>query len=315
MIERFYDPNEGTIEFDGVDMRDINVHWLRDQLGLVCQEASLFATTIEENIRYGFPEATERQIIEAAKQANCHDFIMAFPDGYQTRIGESSSALVSGGEKQRIALARALLKKPRILLLDEATSALDSANERIVQVALDAIMTRSEQTCVVIAHRLSTIRNADRIAVIDNGVVQEIGSHDELMAMPNGQYHRLQELQDLTASSKRGESKVPKHSKLLTEMVELEEENESADRREKLSSGPETPKEVSRYASRIWKMGYDDRQYLFVGKTVADGLQKLEKSSFPYVHLLFLLYDTLRCRSYRSFVGWYDVSSLGIYVR
>jgi len=196
LVERFYDPDSGTVELEGIDVKKLNVKWLRDQLGLVSQEPTLFNTTIAENIRYGRPNATQEDIEAAAMEANAHTFITSFPEGYQTPVGEQGTK-VSGGQKQRIALARALIKKPRLLLLDEATSALDSESERIVQEALDKVMASSNQTVIVIAHRLSTIRNADRIAVVSKGKVKEIGTHDELMAKPNGRYRRLQEFQNL----------------------------------------------------------------------------------------------------------------------
>jgi ATP-binding cassette, subfamily B (MDR/TAP), member 1 len=196
LMERFYDPDQGEIELDGTDLRDLNVRYLRDQLGLVSQEPTLFDCSVADNITYGYSGlVTQEHIEEAAKLANAHDFIMSFPQGYDTQVG-AGSALVSGGQKQRIALARALLRNPKILLLDEATSALDSESERIVQAALDKVMFREHRTCVVIAHRLSTVRNANRIAVIDNGKVRELGTHDQLMAK-GGRYARLVALQDL----------------------------------------------------------------------------------------------------------------------
>lgn len=152
LIECLYRPSKGHLEYNGVDMREINVRWLRDQFGLVSQEATLFNTTIEGNIRFGCPDATHEQVVEAAKKANCHGFITSFPDGYQTMIGEGSS-LVSGGEKQRIAIARAIIRSPSVYLLDEATSALDSESEKVVQAAIDRIMADAKQTCIVIAHR------------------------------------------------------------------------------------------------------------------------------------------------------------------
>ena len=155
-------------------MTKLNVKWLRDQLGLVSQEPTLFNTTIGENIKYGYPEASQKEIEEAAKKANAHDFISSFPDGYNTKVGENATQ-VSGGQKQRIAIARALIKNPKILLLDEATSALDSGSEQVVQEAINELMESKSQTVVVIAHRLSTIKNADRIAVISDGVVKELG--------------------------------------------------------------------------------------------------------------------------------------------
>jgi len=202
LIENYYRPTKGAIYFRGVDMKDLNVQWVRDQIGLVSQEPLLFDRSIAENIKLGMPEATQADIEEAAKEANAHDFIMSFPDKYGTEVG-SGSTQVSGGQKQRIAIARALIRKPKLLLLDEATSALDSESEQVVQEALDKIMADTSKTTIVIAHRLSTIRNADRIAVIDSGKVREIGTHDELMALPHGKYRRLQELQDLGSSIER----------------------------------------------------------------------------------------------------------------
>ena len=194
-MERFYDPDSGTVELDGVNLKKLNVHWLRDQFGLVSQEPVLFDTTILENIRFGFPDATQEQIESAAKLANAYDFIVDFPDGFETMVGEGGTQ-VSGGQKQRIALARALLRRPRFLLLDEATSALDTESERVVQEALDKIMTSEWLTTIVIAHRLSTICNADRIAVISDGKVREVGTHDELMSMPDGHYRKLHAFQN-----------------------------------------------------------------------------------------------------------------------
>lgn len=194
LIERYYDPDSGSIEFEGVDLKELNIGWYRDQISIVSQEPCLFAGTIGRNIAYGYPEATEKDIIKAAMDANAHDFISSFPKGYDTDVGESGGQL-SGGQKQRIAIARALVKDPKILLLDEATSALDSESERVVQMALDKLMEDHSRTTIVIAHRLSTIRRADRIAFIAGGKLREIGSHDELMDKPNGRYRRLVESQ------------------------------------------------------------------------------------------------------------------------
>jgi ATP-binding cassette subfamily B (MDR/TAP) protein 1 len=202
MVERFYDPLEGSVEYEGTDLKDINIKWYRDQIGFVSQEPTLFNTTIEENIRYGYAKATRAEIEEAAKQANAHDFIMSFPNGYKTNVGENATQ-VSGGQKQRIAIARAILKKPKILILDEATSALDNESEKIVQGAIDNLMRSKNQTIIVIAHRLSTIQDADRIAVIADGVLQEIGSHNELIGKPNGRYKRLVTFQDMTGNEKK----------------------------------------------------------------------------------------------------------------
>ena len=163
---------------DGRDIKSLNLRWLRQNIGIVSQEPVLFATSILENIRYGKADATMAEVEAAAKKANAHDFIMRFPEGYNTDVGDRGSQM-SGGQKQRIAIARALVSNPKILLLDEATSALDTESEKVVQEALDKA--REGRTSIVIAHRLSTIQNADVIASIENGRVVEMGSHLELM--------------------------------------------------------------------------------------------------------------------------------------
>jgi len=169
LLQRFYDPKEGEVCIDGNDIRDLNIGWMRAQIGVVGQEPVLFGTTIEENIRYGREGVTQVEIEAAAKEANAHDFILRLPLKYDTMVGERGAQL-SGGQKQRIAIARALVRNPKILLLDEATSALDNQSEAVVQRALDKA--RLGRTTIIVAHRLSTIRNADRIIVIKEGVVQ-----------------------------------------------------------------------------------------------------------------------------------------------
>ena len=178
-FERFYDPLDGAVLLDGVDIRELQVRWLRKQIGLVSQEPALFAMTIRENIRNGLEGASDAQVEEVARSANAQDFISALPDGYNTNVGERGVQL-SGGQKQRVAIARAILKGPRILLLDEATSALDAESERVVQEALDNLMQNC--TTVIVAHRLSTVKDADRIAVLQKGVVADSGTHSELLA-------------------------------------------------------------------------------------------------------------------------------------
>ena len=184
------------ITLDGVDIKDLNVRWLRSQLGLVSQEPVLFMGTVAENIAYGKAgEIPQAEIEEAARMANAHAFITErLSDGYQTQVGQGGSKL-SGGQKQRVAIARAIIRKPAVLLLDEATSALDNESERIVQAALDEIMTKLKRTTFVIAHRLSTIRNADKIAVVKKGRVVEQGKHDELLEVMDGVYFALVEAQ------------------------------------------------------------------------------------------------------------------------
>ncbi|KAI9208123.1 P-loop containing nucleoside triphosphate hydrolase protein [Polychytrium aggregatum] len=179
LIQRFYDPSAGDVVLDENNLKDLNVSWLRQHIGIVGQEPVLFNTSIKQNILMGaIEEVTESQLINACKMANCHAFITKLPQGYDTSVGEHGGML-SGGQKQRIAIARALIKNPRILLLDEATSALDTQSERIVQEALDNAS--KNRTTIVIAHRLSTIRNADVIVVLDHGVIAEIGNHSELL--------------------------------------------------------------------------------------------------------------------------------------
>ncbi|GFP95195.1 ABC transporter b family member 15 [Phtheirospermum japonicum] len=192
LLQRFYDPLGGEILLDGVKIDKLQVKWLRAQMGLVSQEPALFATSIKENILFGKEDASMDEVIEAAKASNAHNFITQLPHGYETQVGERGVQM-SGGQKQRIAIARAVIKAPKILLLDEATSALDSESERVVQEALDkAVLGR---TTIVIAHRLSTIRNADLIAVAQNGQVMEIGSHDDLIDNDQGLYTSLVRLQ------------------------------------------------------------------------------------------------------------------------
>lgn len=191
LIPRFYDVTSGSIKVDDYDVRDVQLHTLRTQIGIVPQETLLFGGTIEDNIRYGKLDATDEELVAAARAANAHQFITQLPEGYHTIVGERGVKL-SGGQRQRVAIARALLKNPRILILDEATSALDAESESLVQEALDRLM--QGRTTFVIAHRLSTVQIADRIAVMDRGRIVELGSHQELMAL-GGLYNRLYALQ------------------------------------------------------------------------------------------------------------------------
>ena len=191
LLARFYDPRSGKVTMDGADLRDLKIEDLRKLVGAVTQEALLFNDTIEENIRYGSPNATHEEVVAAAKLANAHDFIIAQPEGYNRIVGEKGFAL-SGGERQRIAIARAILRNPPILILDEATSALDTVTERLVQDALTNLM--KHRTVFAIAHRLSTIRNADLILVMDHGEIVERGTHEELYAL-NGAYRKLCDMQ------------------------------------------------------------------------------------------------------------------------
>ena len=197
LICRFYDVSEGVIELDGVDIRQLRIADFRRQIGLVLQEPFLFFGTIADNIAYGKPDATREEIIAAARAAHAHEFILRMPQGYDSLVGERGQGL-SGGERQRISIARALLINPRILILDEATSAVDTETEKEIQKALDNLV--RGRTTIAIAHRLSTLRKADRLVVMDKGVVVEEGNHDQLMAL-EGAYWRLYQAQQRQAES------------------------------------------------------------------------------------------------------------------
>ena len=196
LLQRFYDPQSGTIQFDGVDLKMLDPVELRKRIAVVAQQPSLFSGDVFHNIRYGNAMASEAEVKAAAKAAFAHEFVEALPDGYSSFLGEQGVRL-SGGQRQRIAIARAILKNPDILLLDEATSALDAQSEQAVQKALENLM--QNRTTIVIAHRLATIRNVDKIAVMENGKIAEIGSHNELLARSE-LYKRLCELQFQSAS-------------------------------------------------------------------------------------------------------------------
>ncbi|XP_052083244.1 ATP-dependent translocase ABCB1-like isoform X2 [Mytilus californianus] len=246
LIQRFYDPDAGQVLLDGNNIKDLNLNWLRQNIGVVSQEPVLFGCTIAENIRLGNPNATITEIEQAAKQANAHDFIKSLPQSYNTLVGERGAQL-SGGQKQRVAIARALIRDPRILLLDEATSALDSESENIVQEALEKA--RQGRTTLVIAHRLSTIQKADIIYVVDKGEIIEQGTHGDLMDK-QGLYHSL-----VTAQTLVNEDAVEF-------ALEEEEEEEAVDavpdqtvkrprsRIKSTSSDDKSPQKLSRQMSR-----------------------------------------------------------------
>uniref|UniRef100_H3H077 Uncharacterized protein n=1 Tax=Phytophthora ramorum TaxID=164328 RepID=H3H077_PHYRM len=281
LLERFYDPLGGSVKIDGEDVRTLNVKWLRQQIGLVGQEPVLFATSIMENIRHGRPGASDGEVVEAAKMANAFNFIMEFPEGFATEVGERGAQL-SGGQKQRIAIARAIIKNPPILLLDEATSALDTESERIVQTSLDRLVARSNRTTIIVAHRLSTIRDADRIAVHSGGQIVELGSHDELVRIPDGHYRLLLQAQ----SQPSAEEKAIGADKSMMVDVPTEIDRKSSQpvqsaRASSKSSGPamgaDTSSEINDSESgsteniskvsalRIWKMAFPEWEFLALG--------------------------------------------------
>ncbi|CAD2215713.1 ATP-binding protein cassette, subfamily B (MDR/TAP), member 1 [Angomonas deanei] len=226
LIQRFYDPVDGAVLVDGVDMRELDLKQWRDQIGIVSQEPNLFAGSMMENVRVGKHDATEEEVIAACKQANIHDTIMALPDQYQTAVGAVGSQL-SGGQKQRIAIARALVKRPSILLLDEATSALDRKSEVEVQSALDDLMREGKMTVIIIAHRLATIRDVDCIYYVkfdgvEGSSISESGTFDELMKL-GGQFSAMAKTQGITVGEGKGEKKAAKKEDNLNVILDDEE--------------------------------------------------------------------------------------------
>ncbi|KNA18930.1 hypothetical protein SOVF_066200 [Spinacia oleracea] len=224
LIERFYDPHAGQVLIDGINIKEFQLRWIRQKIGLVSQEPVLFGSSIKENIAYGKDGATIQEIRAAAELANAAKFIDKLPQGLDTLVGEHGTQL-SGGQKQRVAIARAILKDPRILLLDEATSALDAESERVVQEALDRVMVN--RTTVIVAHRLSTVRNADMIAVIHQGKVVEKGVHSELLKDPEGAYSQLIHLQEMRKDSEHGKEEIRSQSSMRRSSLRSRSEGSS----------------------------------------------------------------------------------------
>ncbi|GER57006.1 multidrug resistance P-glycoprotein, partial [Striga asiatica] len=247
MIQRFYNPNSGKILLDGHDLEQLQLKWLRSQIGLVSQEPALFSTTIAENIMFGKEGSDMDQVIEASKFSNAHSFIQGLPDGYQTHVGEGGTQL-SGGQKQRIAIARAILRDPRILLLDEATSALDAESELLVQQALDSVM--ANRTTIIIAHRLSTIRDADNIIILKNGKVVQTGTHKELMSKP-GEYSSLVHLQVSEQKTNSVSNNLPKTSTFVEECQQKSKPN-TCNKVEKGNSDISTQETTG--SSPVWEL-------------------------------------------------------------
>jgi len=324
LIERFYDPTEGDVLLDGKKLDTLNVKWLRSQIALVSQEPVLFPGTISKNIAYGKKGVSMDDIVNAAKKANAHKFISAFPDGYNTHVG-SDGAQLSGGQKQRVALARAIVKNAAILLLDEATSALDNESEKVVQKALDDLLLEKKRTTVIVAHRLSSIRNADKICFIEGGVVVEQGRHSELMEKKDGKYRALVENQE-TKEEETGEEEKLNLQALETESVlelhkvrskniaELKAEQKSR-RGEEEEEEEEEIYKVDKW--RLWELQKPTARWLFLGSFGAF----IHGGLYPCVGILFAeaitdFYsndpDKLERKSYFSFIGFLIISFLFI---
>nr|CAB3219616.1 multidrug resistance protein 1A-like [Phallusia mammillata] len=275
LIQRFYDPANGTLELDGVDIRTLNVRWLREHIGIVSQEPILFDTTIMENIRYGRDDVTDDEIISATKQSNAYDFVMKLPNKFDTMVGEGG-AQMSGGQKQRIAIARAIVRNPKIMLLDEATSALDTESESVVQAALEKAS--QGRTTLVIAHRLSTIKNSDKIIGFHEGRAMEQGSHDDLLKVENGIYQNLVHMQSYTAE----EGAISKDARPLSPKASLRQVSRQSLRKRLISTTsirsdtkhgaeetedePEEDEELPEFSfSRVMAMNKPETFYIICG--------------------------------------------------
>ncbi|CAF0763048.1 unnamed protein product [Brachionus calyciflorus] len=274
LLQRFYEPNSGCVKIDNYDIKDLDLEWLREQMALVSQEPVLFSTTIKENIRLGRLDATDEDIVKAAKSANAHDFIMKCTNKYDTQVGERGSQL-SGGQKQRIAIARAILRNPKILLLDEATSALDYESEKIVQDALDKA--KIGRTTIIVAHRLSTIQNADVIVGLSNGQVKEIGTHKELMSL-KGIYYDL--VMSQTKNDDKNDKKIErpkfkiessdesdneKENKIIFAKKILDDDQKSNDFHIEIFKNKNEKMTNFQLALKIWHYHMPEKIFIFIG--------------------------------------------------
>merc|ERR1712136_659796 len=304
LMQRFYDPKNGTVMIDGQDIRTLNVNWLRTNIGVVSQEPVLFDTTIAENIRYGGgDDVTSDQIVESTKQSNAYDFIMRLPNKFDTIVGEGG-AQMSGGQKQRIAIARAIVRNPKIMLLDEATSALDTESEAVVQAALEKAS--QGRTTIVIAHRLSTIRNSDKIIGFHEGEAVESGTHEELQNVPKGIYQNLCNMQSYGTHEGTGESKEKKAEegyqskkskrvsdrKRLTSTTSYKKEAEGDDEENKEEEEEEEEDIPDVPFSRVVKLNKPELPWIIVGCcacAVTGGIQPAFAILFSNVISVFSL--------------------------
>lgn len=300
LLQRFYEPQSGSIKLDKKNIKDIDLEWLREHMALVSQEPVLFSTTIRENIRLGRLDATDEEIEEAAKNANAHTFIMNCADKYDTQVGERGSQL-SGGQKQRIAIARAILRNPKILLLDEATSALDYESEKVVQEALDRA--KVGRTTIIIAHRLSTIQNADLIMSLADGKVIEEGNHENLMAL-KGKYYELVNSQ---SKQKERDLAVPVVKKLTSKSVSKHDELDHRDHANKfndefkekiknLNKLNEKSEKISNYklALKLWPYHSKEKFYVLLGavsQLLAGIVNPVVSIIFTEIYTIFTLSD------------------------
>lgn len=327
LLLRFYDPLGGTIKLDGYSTQELNIRWLRSQIGYVGQEPILFSGSIGENIAFGLKESAletnlsreelQQRVVEAAKLAHAHEFVSSLPNGYDTFVGLNGSSL-SGGQKQRIAIARALIKKPAILLLDEATSALDSTSERMVQQSIDSLADGHNCTIIVIAHRLSTIRNADRICVINKGIIQESGTHEELLNL-NGLYASLISIQLQPTSASPMVSPIKPDNYASSEIVKdradtitSDQDKNSAKIDDASAISSTKKKEIS---SKIWGLIFEQPNWFVVGMigaVIFGGVMPTWGYMLSKTQNVFYLSDPNEIRRQSSMYGLYYILFAGV---